>query len=87
MLHSAFQLLYLTLGFLISFTRLFTYNQTPHCMIASAWGSAPSGMLVELHPVYGLIDGLGLAIQGIQACLPVLRPVTQTGYSLSVNIR
>lgn len=44
------------------------------------------GMLEELYHVYGLINGLGLAIQGIQVCLPVLCLVTQSRYSLNVNI-
>lgn len=30
-------------------------------------------MLVEVHPIDGLIDGHGLAIQGIQACLLIMR--------------
>lgn len=53
-------------------------HMQPHYLLRGARGSAPSGMLVKLHPIYGLIKGLGLAIKSIQACLSVLCPVTQT---------
>uniref|UniRef100_K1PZA9 Uncharacterized protein n=1 Tax=Magallana gigas TaxID=29159 RepID=K1PZA9_MAGGI len=39
----------------------------------STWGSAQSGMLAELHPIYCLIDGPVLAIKNIQACPSVPR--------------